>query len=138
MKDHPMLTFSVTYRLDEYLAIVRSHALAKATPNDASRLQRLKTRLLVAVVGRVMFLIKARRIGSCDFAIDQMGIARTSRQGKTLVPWSKVTALRTYETGYILEVGSGGMPVPFRVLSKSQKELLPSMVAQYSSVRDAT
>ena len=133
-----MLIFSVTYRLDEYLDIVRSHALAKATPNDASKLQKLTTRLLVAVVGRLMFLIKSRRIGTCDFSIDHTGINRNSKQGKTLVPWSKVTALHTYETGYIIEAGSGGMPVPFRVLSESQKEQLTSMVAQYAGAADAT
>lgn len=111
--------------------------MAKVLPKDASRLQRLTTRLLVAVVGRVMFAIKSRRVGSCQFTVDHNGIHRHSRQGETLVPWSKVTALHAYEAGYILEIGQGGMPVPFRVLSPGQKEQLSSMVALYAN-RDAT
>ena len=128
-----MLRFSVTYQLREFLALVRSHALMKATPRDASIFQQLTTRLLVAVVGTTMYLIKSRRIGTCDFEIDGNGITRVSKQGTLVTPWDKVTALHTYETGFILEVGAGGMPVPFRVLSPEQRKELTSLVARHTA-----
>ena len=128
-----MLRFSVTYQLREYLALVHSHALVKATPRDASIFQQLTTRLLVAVVGTAMYLIKSRRIGTCDFEIDSNGITRVSKQGTLVTPWDKVTALHTYETGFIVEVGAGGMPVPFRVLSPAQRKELTSLVARHTA-----
>ena len=132
------LNFCVTYRLDEYLAIVRSHALGIATPKDASALQGLTTRLLVAVVGSVMFLVKSHRIGTCHFKIDQAGINRRSKQGETSVPWSDVITVYRYPSGYLIQMGRGGMPIPFRVLSEDQRELLSSMIAQYVHVPAAT
>lgn len=138
MNDGEQLSFSVTYRLQEYLAIVRSHALAKATGQGASGFQQFTTRMIVAVVGRIMFAVKSRRVGTCDFTIDETGVTRRSRQGETVVPWSKVTALHAYETGYIIEVGPGGMPVPFRVLSAEQREMLPSMVAMFASPQNSS
>jgi len=132
------VSFTVEYRLYEYLALIRSHALATAIPEGASQLQRLITKLLVAVVGRAMFYIKSHRIGACDFVIDKSGIARNSKQGQTIVPWSKVTALHTYDTGYIIEVKPGGMPVPFRALSQDQRDKIAYLFATYAHTGGAT
>ena len=107
MKNCSQLTFNVTYRLQEYLAIVRSHALATATPPNPSRGQLLTTRLLVAVVGRIMFFVKSRRVGTCTFAIDETGISRHSKQGDTVVPWSKVDTLHTVDSCCSIQLFAG-------------------------------
>ena len=75
----------------------------------------------------------AGEITTCDFEIDSNGITRVSEQGTLVTPWDKVTALHTYETGFILEVGAGGMPVPFRVLSPAQRKELTSLVARHTA-----
>jgi YcxB-like protein len=130
MEQIATLRFAVTYRLNEYLEIARSHTLATATPKDASKLQQLTTRLIVTVVGTTMFLIKSYRIGTCHFRIDREGIRRRSKQGEMSIQWRDVTAVHKYGPGYLIEMAHGGIPIPFRVLSKDQSDRLHSMIAR--------
>lgn len=132
MEDHEPLSFSVTYRLREYLSLVRSHVLATAGQPRPTRLDRFNVTVTLAVVGTVMFLIKSRRVGSCEFHVDADGITRTSNEGPVLVPWSDVVALHTYEAGYLIELGEGAMPVPYRVLSPGEVERFPLVVSCFA------
>jgi len=125
------IAFDVTYRLGEYLSLVRSHVLATGPHPNPSRLARLQVTLTLALVGTAMFLVKSRRIGSCAFLVDVRGITRTSNEGPVLVPWARVVALHAYETGYLVELREGAMPIPYRVLSSAEVERLPQMVSKF-------
>jgi len=126
-----LIRFSVRYRLGEYLAFVREHALQTGLPPDASALDRHTVRVMVTLVGCVMFLVKSYRVGTCHFQIDDAGITRRSKHGEASVPWSEVTAVHAYAAGFLIEKGQGGMPIPFRVLSNGQRARLSAMVASH-------
>jgi len=130
--------FDVTYRLREYLEIVRAHTFATTIPADASKAQRIFYRALLTVVGTVMFIYKSNRVGTCSFTLDATGVTRRSKSGEFSFPWSDVTAVHQYGPGYLIAKGEGAMPIPLRVLSERQQKLVAALVAPYLQTPSAT
>ncbi|WP_374583509.1 YcxB family protein [Pseudoduganella sp.] len=119
-----MIAFTVSYTLKEYLSFVQAHAAKEAAQ---ARLA-WPVRLLIGIVGTVMFAIKKHRMPVCHFAIDEEGIVRTTGEKKLVLPWRDVTAIHRYQPGYLVAEARGAMPLPFRSLTPQQAALLDSLV----------
>ena len=117
------ITFSVRYRLGEYLRFVTEHGFGTdATLRELRGVRRLLARLLLRTVGTVGFAWKASRVGRCRFELDAEGIRRHTRRGPGSVPWSRVKALHTCTPGFLVELEEGALPLPFRVLGTGQRD----------------
>lgn len=128
------IEFSVTYRLQEYLVFVTEHSF---DTEEALRCTRGLKRRLIAIAQKAVaaagFFRKMRRVGECRFVIDSAGLSRRSKNGVGSVPWSRVKAIHTYTPGFLVELESGAMPVPFRVLSDRQRELFCTLAGDLMS-----
>ena len=122
-----MVTFRVRYRQGEYLSIVREHILAQPSLASSGQLNRALLSALASIFGTVFFLVKSLRIGACQFQIGDSGIVRESRHGKKKILWREVTGIRRYNSGYLIELGTGAMPIPYRVLSPVQRVNVESL-----------
>lgn len=78
----------------------------------------------VALLGPPLFFFKRRRIGRCAFRIDAAGIRRTSLTGTLVRAWAEIDGVRRYRQGYLLMMGRGGMPIPYRCLDRKQQATL--------------
>lgn len=117
------LRVGVRYRLGEYVAFAVAHTLdtdafVRAAPVWKQRM----FAMLLALVACITFVAKSLRIGRCDFVIDDHGIERRSRRGNSGVPWSRVQAVHVYPRGYLVELESGAVPLPFRVLRAGERQ----------------
>ncbi|MGY0653101.1 YcxB family protein [Luteimonas sp. A537] len=116
------IEFSVRYRLGEYLHFVTEHAF---DTDDALRtlsgVRRHLARITLQCVATIGFVYKSSRVGRCDFTIDATGVSRRTKGGPGSVGWSRVKAVHTYSRGFLIELESGAMPIPFRVLSPEQQ-----------------
>ncbi|MEN1941879.1 YcxB family protein [Luteimonas sp. MJ246] len=116
------ITFSVRYRLGEYLRFVTEHGFdSEASLRDLRGIRRLLAHLLLRTAGTVGFAWKAARVGRCRFELDGEGIRRHTRRGPGTLPWSRVKALHTYTAGFLIELEEGALPIPFRVLGAGQR-----------------
>lgn len=121
MEELPQLTFSVRYRLSEYLSFASEHAFAtEQALRNLTGIKRCLARASLKSIATPMFLYKSVRVEQCHFKIDPVSISRRSNGGDGIIAWSKVKAVYTYTPGYLIETQSGAMPVPFRVLSTEQ------------------
>jgi len=117
------ITFSVRYRLGEYLRFVTEHGFdSEASLRELRGIRRLLAHLLLRTAGTVGFAWKASRVGRCRFELDADGIHRHTRRGPGSVPWSRVKALHTYTLGFLVELEEGALPLPFRVLGAGQRD----------------
>lgn len=80
--------------------------------------------LWVALLGPPLFYFKRRRVQRCAFHIDAAGIRRTSRTGTLVRAWADIDGVRRYRQGYLLMMGRGGMPIPYRCLDRKQQATL--------------
>ena len=115
-------TIDVKYQLKEYLEVVRNHAQSLRTePGKASRFRSLLDEAIIATFGTTMFFFKSWRVGTCTFTLCSEGVTRSSKGGAVTIPWSRIEALRKYNSSYLVDMGDGAMPIPFRVLSTHQR-----------------
>lgn len=135
MENSLPVKFDVTYRLREYLELVRAHTFATTIPLDSSKAQRIFYNTLLTVIGTVMFFYKSHRVGTCSFSLDAIGISRRSKGGEFSFPWSDVTAVYQYGAGYLIAKGKGAMPIPFRVMSEPQQKAVAAQLAPYLQER---
>lgn len=84
----------------------------------------ITTNLWVALLGPPLFYVKRRRVQRCAFRIDAAGIRRTSRMGTLVRAWADIDGVRRYRQGYLLLMGRGGMPIPYRCLDRKQQATL--------------
>lgn len=121
--DDGALTFSVRYRLREYVELAIAHAVdTDAFVRAAPRWKRGVFVGVLAALASLMFVWKTARMGRCSFVIDAEGLRRSSKRGTSGVPWARVQAVHVYRRGYLVELGSGAVPVPFRVLSADARQ----------------
>lgn len=78
----------------------------------------------VALVGTPVFYLKRRRMPLCSFRIDATGIERRSDIGTLVRTWADIDGVRRYRQGYLLMMGRGGMPIPYRCLDRKQQATL--------------
>lgn len=118
----PRVEFHVRYRLGEYLHFVTEHAFdADETLRTLGGARRHLARLMLLSVATIGFMYKTLRLGRCHFSIDAAGLSRRTRRGAGSVAWSEVKAVHTYSQGFLIELGHGAVPIPFRVLSTGQQ-----------------
>lgn len=126
----PRVQFSVRYRLGEYLKFVTEHALDTQEELRMLRgVKRLLSRIVLQSVATLGFVYKSSRVGRCDFILDAAGVSRRTKRGPGSVPWSRVKAVHTYSLGFLIELESGAMPIPFRVLSPEQRSHICQLAA---------
>src|ERR1700750_174284 len=116
--DLPRVSFGVRYRFADYRAFALDHLATRAPRMSAL------ARSLAAWASFAAFVVKKQRLGACTFVIDASGLVRTGPAGSTQVPWTHVTAIHRYRAGYLVETGSGAMPLPYRALDASQRARL--------------
>ena len=117
------ISFSVRYRLVEYLRFVTAHAFdTDASLRDLRGVRRFAAHLTLLLVGTVGFAWKTARVGRCDFVLDSKGVSRRTRRGSGSVPWPRVKAIHAYAPGLLVELGEGAVPLPFRALTETQRE----------------
>jgi hypothetical protein len=119
------ISISVSYGLLEYLSVVRDHLPTILEMQVAAgKVKRMPSKLWypVFLAGSTgAYFYKKRRIGSCQFVIDETGIRRTARDGTMFVPWSDLIAVRCYSRAFLLDKGlKGAMPLPYRCFSPEQ------------------
>lgn len=123
----PSFTIVVKYQLKEYLEVVRNHAQSLRTKaGKDSFFRNLVDEAIFATFGTAMFFFKSWRVGECAFTLSSEGVTRNSRDGVVTIPWSCVQALRKYDSSYLVDMGDGAMPIPFRVLSVEQQRAIES------------
>ncbi|KGO98677.1 hypothetical protein [Novilysobacter defluvii] len=116
------ISFSVRYRLFEYLRFVTAHAFhTDASLRDLRGARRIAAHLTLLLVGTVGFAWKTARVGRCDFVLDVQGVRRRTRRGSGSVSWSGVKAIHAYAPGLLVELGEGALPLPLRVLTDAQR-----------------
>ncbi|MGY0561178.1 YcxB family protein [Luteimonas sp. A277] len=84
-------------------------------------IKRRVARLTLVSIAAVGFFYKVYRVGRCDFKVDRDGVSRRTKLGPGSVPWSRVKSVHSYSPGFLVELESGAMPVPFRALSVEQQ-----------------
>lgn len=125
------ITLRVVYRLREYLAILREYlpeemvrweqARGKATDGRPSWQARAAVAMLVPLVGPPVFWRKKRLMPVCRFSIDAHGIERRAGGGRLAFAWDEVRAVHRLRDAYLINKGSGGVPLPYRCFDDAQR-----------------
>lgn len=128
--DDAAVSVSVRYRLCEYIAFVVDDARAtEPMLIGAAAWTRGLFLCVLGVVAAGAFGIKSLRMGRCRFRIDAEGISRTTRRGTSTVRWAQVRAVRRYRRGYLVELASGAIPLPFRVFDVGMRTRFEAFAA---------
>ena len=132
MEETSPVRFRVRYRLREYLHIVHARALENADFVACTPSQKKLLLPLIMLACAVLFFRKSWLVGECHFQIDRSGVTRRSKGDRVVhLPWSEVSGVKTFPVGYLIEKGESGMPVPFRVLSPSQRSDLAALLREH-------
>ena len=126
----PPICFAVTYRLSEYLAVLREHlpgallawerGRGKGADGRLSWSTRAAMAVMLPLVGRIMFRRKVRLMPVCRFSVDADGLVRETAAGRLVIAWSEVRAVRRLSGAWLVDTGGGGLPIPYRCLSDDQ------------------
>lgn len=133
------VSFQVSYRLFEYLAFLREEiAMELALDGDStgvrvSRRDLWLARAASSVIGVFAFAYKVSRVGTCRFSIDRDFIVRESKSGKLALPWSDIVAVKRFRPGYLFAKAKGAMPVPYRVLTREQRDAIERHIAAWEA-----
>ena len=128
------IIFSVSYTLSEYLSFVQDHSVVVLNQELAARGKPAAKKLpaylrpLIAAFSSIAFFFKKRHMPFCDFIIDADGIARTTSDGRYVMPWSEVVSIHRQSQGYLVANRNGAMPLPFRCLNPDQASQLASLI----------
>jgi hypothetical protein len=127
----PAITLRVVYRLGEYLAMLREYlprgmlaweqARGKATNGRLSWSTRFTLAVMVPLAGTPVFLLKKRRMPVCRFKIDMQGIERRAGGRRLSVPWSDVREVHRLRGAWLVDMGKGAMPLPYRCFDPAQR-----------------
>lgn len=125
--------FAVSYTLREYLSIVGDY-IVKLSQEDALKKHPDRepptsfplTMLFFRVFGSLAFVFKKSRMPVCEFNIDGDKISRTTKHGEISIPWDEIINLHASADGFILFKEKGGLPIPYRCLSKQERDWIQS------------
>ena len=137
MPQDPVLEFSVNYSLSEYLSIVQDHFPSALAAYDSRRGKPLKrmpwlAKVLLFLVGSIVFYFKKRRMSVCHFTIDGERIQRVTQDGILEIPWTDVVAVHRYTQGYMVQKLKGAVPLPYRCLTETQRMLLEAFIERWT------
>lgn len=116
-----IIRLTISYTLAEYLSFVLEHL--HEPPGMLSR-------ALIVARGSLSFLIKQFKMPICDFLITDRYVRRTTNSGELLVPWSEVRAVHRYSRGFLVEKANGGLPLPYRCFTESERAEFERLVAK--------
>jgi len=126
----PPICFAVSYRLTEYLAILREHvprgllaweqARGKVADGRLSWSTRAALKLMVPLVGAMVFARKKRLMPVCRFTVDEQGLVRDTAAGRLVIAWNDVRAVHRLSGAWLVDKGAGAVPIPYRCLSADQ------------------
>lgn len=133
MDNQPVKT-TVTYRLQEYLAIVQEYA-RYAIAGEKLKIKPYQVKEPVPALGwmarlgirsfaTLAFMVKSRRVGTCQFTFDETGLSRQCKTGEMKVAWNQVERVFRLREGYLFAKQSGGLPLPYRCLSAEDRAVL--------------
>jgi hypothetical protein len=115
-----IIRLTISYTLAEYLSFVQDHL----QPGTLSR-------ALIVAAATLSFLLKKSTMPICDFVITDEHIRRTN-VGELIVPWAEVRAVHRYSQGFLVEKAKGGLPLPYRCFSTSERADFDRLVAKYT------
>lgn len=92
----------------------------------------------VVLLATPLFLLKKRRMPLCEFTIDRVAVARSSKAGEYRRGWDEVKGVRSYSRGYLVLFERGAVPIPFRCLDGVQLERLRAFALGRSSMDGIT
>jgi hypothetical protein len=137
------ISVEVEYGLTEYKSIILE-SLARAMKNRPAVNRNLPwnkpwvERAVLAAFIPPIFWLKKLRVGKCLFAFTPEGLSRTAKGYTASRTWSQVAAVHRLSAAYVIELKEGGsMPVPYRVLTPSQRTALESLMPTHVYPSDA-
>jgi hypothetical protein len=132
------ICFSVAYRLREYLGLVGEQATARllARARDRGRdpgaRLRWPSRVALAatlqVFGPPLFWMKKRRMPVCHFTLDEQGLVRETCAGTLRLAWVDVVAVHRHRGGWLVDKGTGMLPLPRRCFDPAQRAALERLL----------
>lgn len=87
------------------------------------------TNVWIALIAPPVFYAKRWRTPAGTFRIDADGIERRAGGERSLRRWDEVRAVRRYRSGYLLMLGRGAIPIPFRCMSSEEEVRLRAFCA---------
>jgi hypothetical protein len=129
------LRFTVRYALPEYVSFMWQHAGYLIRRRRIGRLASWWMLCKSTAAAAMHFVAQGRSRRLYDFTVDAHGIIRASGTGVTLVPWSDVSAIRTYSRGYMLVLKRGTLPIPYRCLDRTQAGAMQAYAATLKAAR---
>ena len=137
----PPIEITVSYRLAEYLSVVRDYGVWHQATEGGKRERDLVTRgpvhrvihtATIYLLAPPIFLLKKRAVGQCDFSIDQEQIVRRSKAIDVRLPWKDVLRVHRLSQAYLVEKEGGAMPLPYRAFMPTQRQAFEAVLAQNS------
>jgi hypothetical protein len=129
-----IIRLTISYTLAEYLSFVRDHLpalLARRAGGKTYKPPGVLSRALIVAGASLSFLSKKCKMPICDFLITDEYVRRTTNSGELLVPWSDVRAVHRYSQGFLVEKANGGLPLPYRCFSESERTEFERLVAKH-------
>lgn len=130
-------TVTVDYGLEEYKQIVQDFLPQYLESRHENRNRYwpwnwpVTEKAMMFILVPLIFKWKKSKVGVCEFTFSKSGLTRRSRSGSASRSWDQVARVHELSTAYPIELNSGGaMPVPYRVLTQSQRALLESFAAR--------
>lgn len=119
------VNFEVAYRFAEYRQFALEHVRESrgASPGVFGR-------LFISIVAAIAFAVKKTRMPVCSFSIDDTGIRRRTAVSNVVVAWPQVKRVFRYAPGYVIEVGRGAMPIPYRCLTERQRATFEELLGR--------
>ena len=130
---HPPLQFSVRYALPEYVSFMWQHAGYLIRRRRVGRAAGWYLLARSTSAAALHFVAQGRSRRTYDFTIDEHGILRSSTAGVTVLGWDDVKAVRRYSRGYLLVLGQGTLPIPFRCLQAGQAAEIDGFAAAFKA-----
>jgi hypothetical protein len=136
-----IIEFSVSYTLEEYRSIVGDYCIHVLQEKDRekhlkkavnARYPLRPLRFLIRTVASIFFYFKKREMPLCEFMITESDISRKTKQGTLTVSWSELTEIYQSSEGLILIDEDGGLPIPFRCISSTERDWI---VERYERAR---
>ena len=127
------MDIGVNYQRTEYLSILYDAVPVISIHRKSGTLPLERpscgffTKVLLNIFGSVAFFFKKRQVGSCELNFKDTTISRKSKSSDVTFELSKINYILELSTSFLIDVGKGAMPVPYRCFNKEQKHAFKTM-----------
>lgn len=121
------MEISVDYQRSEYLEVLYDAYPIIAIYRKSGKLPTNQpicgffTKILLTSIGSISFFFKKRAVGNCRFVFRENSISRKSKSGDVSFEFSKVNYILVLSKSFLIDIGKGAMPVPYRCFNEGQK-----------------